>query len=548
VSSLRSGGVVFLLSGFAALAVAATGGLLLWRYQQATLAAAADREAVLVQAHAEAIGGEVHSLVDEVGRLSRLAEVDLADGNLEPEKVVLRAARRDTAVFAVSIAILDAAGEVAWAEPPGVRPSGPGTDLLDLARGQGLPALRYRPGEISVAAPVAGQGAIVAFLSGERDVFGADLRRTLRERGAVSLVQRGARDAELTVFSASAGAPPPAGLRLDGVGQAWVDPPLGVGWLVTEAPVPGTGLALRLVLSAREVEGELAGPFRRLVALVALCVGLVGLGGLALARLAGRLEHAELELARSADLAAMGKTAAAIAHEVKNALNGLSVAVDLLASGKAPPEAARAVHGRARNEVARLRRVADDLTLFAATPRLTLELLDLAALCRDAGAAVAELAEDHDVRVEVDAAAELPVRGDAAKLLGALINLVRNGIEAMGPGGFGEPLGASAPERPRVLELSTRREGARAVVEVADRGPGLATEVRAHLFEPFVTTKRTGTGLGLVIVHRIVTAHGGALAALDRPGGGTVFRLELPAGTAEATAPQAAPAAGRAGA
>jgi len=140
------------------------------------------------------------------------------------------------------------------------------------------------------------------------------------------------------------------------------------------------------------------------------------------------------------------------------------------------------------------------------------------------------------------------VRGDAAKLLGALINLVRNGIEAMGPGGFGEPLGASAPERPRVLELTARRADARAVVEVADRGPGLASEVRARLFEPFVTTKRTGTGLGLVIVHRVVTAHGGTLAALDRPGGGTIFRLELPAELAEDAATEAAPAAGKAGA
>jgi signal transduction histidine kinase len=100
----------------------------------------------------------------------------------------------------------------------------------------------------------------------------------------------------------------------------------------------------------------------------------------------------------------------------------------------------------------------------------------------------------------------------------------------MGPGGFGEPLGGNAKDRPRQLLVSARREGARAVVEVADRGPGLAVEVRARLFEPFVTTKRTGTGLGLAIAHRVVTAHGGALAAADRPGGGTTFRLELPVG------------------
>jgi two-component system C4-dicarboxylate transport sensor histidine kinase DctB len=528
VPLLRSSRVVFLISGFAAAAVATTGGLLLWRYREATLAAAAEREGVLVRARAEGVGAEIRALVDEIGRLSRLAEVDLADGNLEPEKVVLRAARRDSAVFSVSIAILDSRGEVAWAEPPGARPSAPGEDLVGLARGRGEPALRYAAGEVAVAAPVAGQGAMVAFLGGDRDVFGPDLRRALRERGQATLVVRGSREAELTVASTRASRPAPAGLRLTGPGQAWLELD-GARWLVTEALVPGTGLTMRLVLSAGEVEGELSGPFRRLVALVLLSFALALAGGVALARLARRVEWAEVELARSRDLAAMGKTAAAIAHEVKNALNGLSMAVDVLAGTKAEPEARHRVHGRARAEVARLRRVADDLTLFGAAPRLALEAVDLARLCRAASDAVAELAEDCGVQVEVRAPAPVEARGDEAKLLSVLVNLARNGIEAMGPGGFGESLDAGERARLKELRFTARREAGRAVVEVADRGPGLAAEVRGRLFEPFVTTKRTGTGLGLAIVQRIVEAHGGVVAAADRAGGGTVFRLELPA-------------------
>jgi signal transduction histidine kinase len=112
--------------------------------------------------------------------------------------------------------------------------------------------------------------------------------------------------------------------------------------------------------------------------------------------------------------------------------------------------------------------------------------------------------------------------------VGALANLARNGIEAMGPGAFGEPLGEPGPPRERRLDIGVRAEGETAVVELADRGPGLAPEVRERLFEPFVTTKRTGTGLGLAIARRVVEAHGGAIDALERAGGGTIFRVTLP--------------------
>jgi signal transduction histidine kinase len=529
---VRPGLVVVLLTAFAAVAVGGTGGLLLVRYRSAAVASAAAREEVLVRARAQLIGNELGALVAEIARLSRLAEIDLADGTLEPEKRVLKIARRDTVLFAMSIAILDAQGVPVWSEPQGVDPAAPGAMLVGLARGQGRAAVHFAPGEIDVAAPIAGRGAMVGIVSGQaaRALFGEALATAVRPQGTVDLVLPGGPGrADVAVASDRQGAPPPdAGDAGEG-GQVWIRDAKGVPWLVTEAAVEGTPLVLRLVVPASVVEGELVGPFRQLVVIVAVAVLLALAIGLALGLAVRRLEKAEVELARSRHLAAMGKTTAAIAHEVKNGLNGLSMALDVLAAHRADAATLAAVHGQARAGIGRLRDVADDLTFFAGSPRLRPAPLDLGQLCRDAAAAVADLAADAGVEVEVSAPAPVAVHGDPAKLLGAVTNLARNGVEAMGPGAFGEPLGEPRRARRRRLELAARAAPEGAVLEVTDDGPGLAPEVRARLFEPFVTTKRTGTGLGLAIASRVVTAHGGRIEALPRPQGGTVFRVVLPA-------------------
>jgi signal transduction histidine kinase len=531
VRTVRPGWIVSLLAVFAAIAAGGTGAFLLWRYRAATLADRAERSAMMVRGRAHLLGEELAQLVAEVDRLSRLAEIDLADGTLEPEKRVLRIARRDTVLFSTAIAILGPDGDLLWSEPPGVRPGPDGATLVGLARGRGRSSPAFSAGEIDVAAPVPGRGAIVAVV-GDRagDPFGDTLRRSVLDAGTVSLVLSGPGGGEIAVARFPTGRAADSALRGGGDGQEWVEDGTGRRWLVTEALVPGSPLALRLVQSAQEVEGELSGPFRRLVAAVAATSLLVLAGGAALGLVFHRLERTEVELSRARDLAAMGKTAAAIAHEVKNALNGLSVALDLLASGRGDPGALRAVHAQARAEIDRLRDVADDLTLFAAPPRLALADVDLAALCRTAADAVAGLAQDCAVQVVVEADRPVPARADAAKLLGAVTNVARNGIESMGPGAFGEGLGEQRPVAERILSISAAALDGRAVVEVTDRGAGIAPEARARLFEPFVTTKRTGTGLGLAIARRVVEAHGGDIEALDRPGTGTVFRITLPAG------------------
>ena len=269
--ALRSGRLIFAVTAFGALAVAATGTLLLGRYRAAVLADAAYREQLLVGARAHVIGHELEALVNEVGRLSRLAEVDLADGTLEPEKAVLRIARRDSAVFSIGIAILDGAGTVLWAEPRGTRPVAPGTLLVGLARGAGRASLHAQPGEIAVAAPIAGQGAIVALVpgNGARSLFGPELASAVAAGGEIAIVLPGVRGAgDVPVASLSGPAPDPPPLDGRGGPQGWIEDAGRGRWLVTSAPVPTTPLALRLVQPSSAVEGDLSAPFRRLVLLV----------------------------------------------------------------------------------------------------------------------------------------------------------------------------------------------------------------------------------------------------------------------------------------
>jgi signal transduction histidine kinase len=210
--------------------------------------------------------------------------------------------------------------------------------------------------------------------------------------------------------------------------------------------------------------------------------------------------------------AAMGKTSAAIAHELKNALNGLGMAVDLIAQD--PTNQARVARLRPQvvGEIARLRDVVDSLLSFSRSPRLDRAPADLTAVVARARELLVELAVDRGATVTVDAPPELIARCDGHKIQGVVVNLIKNAIEA------GQRV---------VVRVGT--DGGDAIIEVADDGPGLSPEARAHLFEPFFSTKPNGTGLGLPTSRRFVEAHAGTIEAGVSPElSGALFRVRLP--------------------
>jgi two-component system sensor kinase FixL len=121
--------------------------------------------------------------------------------------------------------------------------------------------------------------------------------------------------------------------------------------------------------------------------------------------------------------------------------------------------------------------------------------------------------------------APLPVRISRVQLQQVLINLIRNGMEAM----------AASPRR--IMTLTTGQDGHFAFVTIRDTGPGLAPEVLARLFQPFVTTKETGMGIGLNICQSIMETHGGSIDAPAVRDGGAMFRIRLPLDGPDLAAP-----------
>jgi signal transduction histidine kinase len=216
-------------------------------------------------------------------------------------------------------------------------------------------------------------------------------------------------------------------------------------------------------------------------------------------------------------LAQLGELSAGVAHELRNSLATLSGWVSLARRRPLDTATTDCLDEIAR-ETAQLTRVVEDFLAFARPGTRRLDALDLAALLERA-AQDPRLAEPG---VAVAAAGPAPFRGDAELLERALRNLMLNAAEA-----------ARAALRREPIEAALSRDGDDWRITIADRGGGVAPDVRARLFEPFASGRPGGAGLGLALARRIVVLHGGSVVLEDRPGGGTVARVLLPSGDSD---------------
>jgi len=240
----------------------------------------------------------------------------------------------------------------------------------------------------------------------------------------------------------------------------------------------------------------------------------------------GELESALADLRRSqesslrnARLATIGQMAAQIAHEVRNPLNALGLNAELLIdeveAGNA--DQAKDLIAAIRNEVSRLTDITESYLELGRLPPLRLEPSSLRILVTDLVRFQGEELEQLGVSVQTTIPEGLPdVQIDRSQLRQALLNIVRNAADALSGAGGG------------VLRLTavTERGGVR--LDVTDEGPGMDAELVSKIFDPFFSTKETGSGLGLPITHQVIAEHGGIIECKSRLGRGTTFSIWLP--------------------
>lgn len=289
-----------------------------------------------------------------------------------------------------------------------------------------------------------------------------------------------------------------------------------------------------------------------------------------IAEVVERLQRQDLEILRREQLASMGQMAAGMAHELRNPLMPMKMLVQ--AAVQQGPDGP-GLRGRSlqvmSEEISRMETSLQAFLDFARPPQLEKVVFDMRALCVQTLELVSARASSQEVQL-IKRFPETPVRvyADATQLRQVVLNLVLNALDALPNGGTIEirveardddqATNRLSSEAVRLAEFALAPSGLRqipqnevsehplarhslnqssrlgmieagwCIVTVRDTGTGLAPEITDRIFEPFVTTKETGHGLGLSTCRRVVQAHGGVITAANRPEGGAVFSFRLP--------------------
>jgi two-component system, LuxR family, sensor kinase FixL len=233
-----------------------------------------------------------------------------------------------------------------------------------------------------------------------------------------------------------------------------------------------------------------------------------------------RLREAQSELFHVRRLTELGQLVSALVHEVNQPLAAIG---NYAAAGKrllaaANIEAAATALQKIVEQTERARQIIHRLRNFVKKGDTEQRPQHLPAMIQDAVALAEVSVRTEQVAFETKLdVAPAHVAADRVQIQQVLFNLLRNAMEAM-----------EQSERREIVITATPGSGGMVEVGVADTGPGIAPDVRANLFRPFVTTKASGMGVGLSVCRSIIETHGGRLWAEDNPGGGTVFRFTLP--------------------
>lgn len=448
-----------------------------------------------------------------------------AVNRLEPVEEVLALVRDTGSLFPGGVVALRRDGSISWAEPKGLATAlplpleGSWFQRLLASQGASIGAIGGEPARLVVTVPVIADGQRVGYLLGlvtplDRIVFGqlgpGEDRVVVGAGGTVLLPNQPPAWVRTPGFAELVA-------RLERQGVAEELELAGRPVFASATRVRGTDLDVVLVAD----EEVAIAPIRRrlipqLVFLALFQVASLTVLTLFLRRVYGTVLAAEARLAEQEKMAALGTAASLIAHEVKNALNGLNAAASLLQSGGEAALVGKTIGG----QVDRLGHLARSLLSFSRPAQAQKVRVELEALVRQTVDGLKVLPEAGEVTVAVTAPGPIFIEADPLLLFSAIDNLVRNAIEAaVGAKDLGRQ---SAP----AVSVAVLREGGEVVVRVEDNAFGPPEGFEAHLGEPFFTTRSKGIGLGLAMARRAVEQEGGTLR-FERIPGGSRFEVRL---------------------
>ncbi|NMC62291.1 MAG: hypothetical protein GYA55_03900 [SAR324 cluster bacterium] len=229
------------------------------------------------------------------------------------------------------------------------------------------------------------------------------------------------------------------------------------------------------------------------------------------------LRQKEAEIKRNERLAMLGKTAAAIAHEIRNPLGAIKLFLSLLQDDVSKNPDSQNILTQMHASIERLDTTVSNILQFAKDMRMDRSPVNFSSLVCEQIAHF-RATESESVVFEQSIQEPLFINGNEDALRRVIYNILLNAIQAIRRKGT-------------IYVAMSEGKGAEVELRVRDTGPGIPEEIRDSIFEPFVTTRNAGTGLGLAIVHQIVTQHGGSIVVNSESGAEFIIKLPKTAGT-----------------